>query len=164
MLKVSPSPAAAAANRVSGPAATPASVRVLAPRIPPSARTACRAAGKAKEVLSGGFVFQPFEEIINKQGESSSPQTTVRLPSTSRSMWSTINASYAYHSLFAYFDRDNVATRCNDSQLTDFIEGEFLMEQVEDIKKITEYVAQLRRVGKGHGVWHLDQKLLEDEA
>nr|GEW24324.1 ferritin-4, chloroplastic-like [Tanacetum cinerariifolium] len=28
------------------------------------------------------------------------------------------------------------------------------------IKKISEYVAQLRRIGKGHGVWHFDQMLL----
>ncbi|MBA0629847.1 hypothetical protein Godav_024343 [Gossypium davidsonii] len=46
----------------------------------------------------------------------------------------------------------NVAERNHDSQLTDFIEGEFLAEQVESIKKISEYVAQLRRVGKGHGM------------
>ncbi|KAE8661676.1 Ferritin-2 [Hibiscus syriacus] len=30
------------------------------------------------------------------------------------------------------------------------------------IKKISEYVAQLRRVGKGHGVWHFDQMLLHE--
>ncbi|XP_050264902.1 ferritin, chloroplastic-like [Quercus robur] len=33
---------------------------------------------------------------------------------------------------------------------------------VEAIKKISEYVAQLRRVGKGHGVWHFDQMLPHD--
>ncbi|XP_061347140.1 ferritin-3, chloroplastic-like [Gastrolobium bilobum] len=48
----------------------------------------------------------------------------------------------------------------NDVQLVDFIESDFLVGQVEDIKKISEYVAQLRRVGKGHGVWHFDQMLL----
>lgn len=53
-----------------------------------------------------------------------------------------------------------VATRNNDPQLADFIETEFLAEQVEAIKKMSEYVAQLRRVGKGHGVWHFDQALL----
>jgi ferritin heavy chain len=53
-----------------------------------------------------------------------------------------------------------VATQANDPQMTDFLEGEFLEEQVESIKKISEYVAQLRRVGKGHGVWHFDQALL----
>ena len=78
MLRVSPSPAAAAAaaaataNHVSRPAVTPASVRVPAPRVSPSAAAACRAAGKGKEVLSG-VVFQPFEEI---KGELSLvPQT-----------------------------------------------------------------------------------------
>eukprot|EP00257_Ricinus_communis_P025985 XP_025013399.1 ferritin-3, chloroplastic [Ricinus communis] len=40
---------------------------------------------------------------------------------------------------------------------------EFLTEQVEAIKKISEYVAQLRRVGKGHGVWDFDQMLLNEE-
>ncbi|KAK1351584.1 Ferritin [Heracleum sosnowskyi] len=58
-----------------------------------------------------------------------------------------------------------VADRCNDPQLADFIESKFLDEQVEAIKKISDYVSQLRRVGKGHGVWHFDQSLLlEGEA
>ncbi|MCD7452846.1 2Fe-2S ferredoxin [Datura stramonium] len=56
-----------------------------------------------------------------------------------------------------------VATRNNDVQLADFVENEYLQEQVEAIKKISEYVAQLRRVGKGHGVWHFDQMLLHEE-
>lgn len=54
----------------------------------------------------------------------------------------------------------SVADRCNDPQLADFIESNFLNEQVEAIKKIADYVSQLRRVGKGHGVWHFDQSLL----
>lgn len=54
-----------------------------------------------------------------------------------------------------------VADRNNDPQMADFIESEFLAEQVEAIKKISDYVSQLRRVGKGHGVWHFDQMLLE---
>ncbi|KAF5759528.1 putative ferroxidase [Helianthus annuus] len=54
-----------------------------------------------------------------------------------------------------------VADRNNDPQMADFIESEFLVEQVEAIKKISEYVSQLRRVGKGHGVWHFDQMLLD---
>ncbi|KAM7262938.1 hypothetical protein ACFE04_000621 [Oxalis oulophora] len=55
----------------------------------------------------------------------------------------------------------SVADQNNDAQMTDFIESEFLAEQVESIKKISDYVTQLRMVGKGHGVWHFDQKLLE---
>ncbi|XP_022767798.1 ferritin-3, chloroplastic [Durio zibethinus] len=56
----------------------------------------------------------------------------------------------------------NVAQQNNDAQMADFIESEFLPEQVEAIKKMSEYVAQLRMVGKGHGVWHFDQRLLHD--
>ncbi|PKU65220.1 ferritin-4, chloroplastic [Dendrobium catenatum] len=57
----------------------------------------------------------------------------------------------------------SVAARSNDPNMTEFIESHFLAEQVEAIKKISEYVAQLRRVGKGHGVWHFDQVLLHGE-
>ncbi|XP_030537300.1 ferritin-1, chloroplastic-like isoform X2 [Rhodamnia argentea] len=55
-----------------------------------------------------------------------------------------------------------VAEQNNDPQLQDFIESEFLYEQVEAIKKIADFVTQLRMVGKGHGVWHFDQKLLHE--
>jgi ferritin heavy chain len=53
------------------------------------------------------------------------------------------------------------ASDANDPQMTDFIEGEFLTEQVEAIKKVSEYVSQLRRVGKGLGVYHFDLQLQE---
>ncbi|KAG0466350.1 hypothetical protein HPP92_017930 [Vanilla planifolia] len=56
----------------------------------------------------------------------------------------------------------SVAEQNNDPQMTEFIEREFLEEQVEAIKKIAEYVSQLRRVGKGHGVWHFDRMLLHE--
>ena len=49
----------------------------------------------------------------------------------------------------------------NDPQLTDFLEGEFLAEQVSAIKQVSDYVAQLRRIGKGHAVFHFDLKLQE---
>lgn len=50
------------------------------------------------------------------------------------------------------------ASEVEDPQLTDFLEGEFLKEQVESIQKLAEWVAQLRRVGKGHGVWAWDKE------
>ncbi|KAJ6803574.1 ferritin-4, chloroplastic-like [Iris pallida] len=57
-----------------------------------------------------------------------------------------------------------IAVKNDDPQLADYVESYFLAEQVEAIKKIAEYIAQLRRVGKGHGVWHFDRSLLEEEA
>uniref|UniRef100_A0A0D9XN81 Ferritin n=1 Tax=Leersia perrieri TaxID=77586 RepID=A0A0D9XN81_9ORYZ len=248
------SPAAAAAvphtHLAAGAATNPASFRVAVPRGAVAAATVCRAAGKGNEVLSG-VLFQPFEELKGElylvpQGKDQSLARQKYVDECEAAINEQINveynASYAYHSLFAYFDRDNVAlkgfakffkessdeerehaeklmkyqnmrggkvrlqsivtpltefdhpekgdalyamelalaleklvneklhnlhsvaSRCNDPQLTDFVESEFLAEQVEAIKKISEYVAQLRRVGKGHGVWHFDQKLLEEEA
>ncbi|CAI5471163.1 unnamed protein product [Closterium sp. Yama58-4] len=52
-----------------------------------------------------------------------------------------------------------VAADAGDVQLTDFLEGNFLNEQVDAIKKVSDYVSQLRRVGKGHGVYHFDLQL-----
>jgi ferritin heavy chain len=43
--------------------------------------------------------------------------------------------------------------------MSDFIEEEFLNEQVESIKEISDHVTTLTRLGSGHGEWHLDQKL-----
>lgn len=41
-------------------------------------------------------------------------------------------------------------------------EGNFLHEQVKDIKRVAEYVSQLRRVGKGLGVFEFDKYLSDD--
>lgn len=55
-----------------------------------------------------------------------------------------------------------VAADAEDAQLADFIEGNFLHEQVKDIKRVSEYVSQLRRVGKGLGVFEFDKYLSDD--
>jgi len=43
-------------------------------------------------------------------------------------------------------------------------EGHFLQEQAEAIKTVSEYVSQLRRVGKGLGVFEFDKYLSEENA
>jgi len=53
-----------------------------------------------------------------------------------------------------------VAEAAEDAQMCDFVEG-FLGEQVDAIKETSEMVSQLRRVGKGHGVWDWDKELEE---
>eukprot|EP00951_Prasinocladus_malaysianus_P024436 scaffold210993_cov48-Prasinocladus_malaysianus.AAC.2 len=57
----------------------------------------------------------------------------------------------------------DVAAKHNDAQMCDFIEGQLLAEQVEAIKEVAEYVSQLRRVGKGLGVFQFD-KFLEEKV
>mmetsp|Transcript_42843 Transcript_42843/g.101702 ORF Transcript_42843/g.101702 Transcript_42843/m.101702 type:complete len:258 (-) Transcript_42843:237-1010(-) len=53
----------------------------------------------------------------------------------------------------------DIADKHNDAQMCDFIESELLADQVEDIKKVAGYVSQLRRAGKGLGVFQFDRFL-----
>lgn len=39
-----------------------------------------------------------------------------------------------------------------------------LLLQVKSVKQVAEFVSQLRRVGKGLGVWEFDRKLAADVA
>lgn len=39
-----------------------------------------------------------------------------------------------------------------------------LQEQAADIKILSNYVSQLRLVGKGHGVWHFDRYLYDNRG
>ena len=51
-----------------------------------------------------------------------------------------------------------VGEECNDPQFTDFIEGEYLEEQVNALNEVSKYVTQLRLIGNNkHGIWHFDQ-------
>eukprot|EP00197_Chlamydomonas_leiostraca_P003851 CAMPEP_0202865960 /NCGR_PEP_ID=MMETSP1391-20130828/6787_1 /ASSEMBLY_ACC=CAM_ASM_000867 /TAXON_ID=1034604 /ORGANISM="Chlamydomonas leiostraca, Strain SAG 11-49" /LENGTH=248 /DNA_ID=CAMNT_0049545851 /DNA_START=24 /DNA_END=770 /DNA_ORIENTATION=- len=52
-----------------------------------------------------------------------------------------------------------VADKHGDASMADFVEGELLGEQVEAVKKVAEYVSQLRRVGKGLGVYQFDKDI-----
>lgn len=45
-------------------------------------------------------------------------------------------------------------------QLCDFLEGNYLQEQVTAIKELGDYVAQLKRVGKGLGEYQFDKLTL----
>ncbi|EDV26143.1 Soma ferritin [Trichoplax sp. H2] len=60
----------------------------------------------------------------------------------------------------ALLDLHSVAERHNDSQLCDFLEGNYLQEQVTAIKEIADYVAQLKRVGQGLGEYQFDRLTL----
>jgi len=46
-------------------------------------------------------------------------------------------------------------------QLCDFLESEFIQEQVEAIKKIGEHVTNLKRVGPGLGEYMFDKETLQ---
>ena len=43
--------------------------------------------------------------------------------------------------------------------MSDFIDREFLQKQVDDIKKLGNYITQLQRCGSGHGEYDFDKDL-----
>uniref|UniRef100_K1QAG9 Ferritin n=1 Tax=Magallana gigas TaxID=29159 RepID=K1QAG9_MAGGI len=56
-------------------------------------------------------------------------------------------------------DLHKLADGHRDAQMCDFIESEFLEEQVNAIKEISDHVTQLKRVGAGLGEYEYDKQL-----
>ena len=61
----------------------------------------------------------------------------------------------------ALLDLHKIAAKHDDAQMTDYLEGEFLKEQVEAIKEISDHITNLKRVGEGLGVYMFDKETLE---
>jgi len=57
-------------------------------------------------------------------------------------------------------DLHGVASCHNDAQMTDFLEGNYLQEQVHAIKEIGDYITNLKRVGTGLGEYMFDKETL----
>ena len=54
-----------------------------------------------------------------------------------------------------------IADKHHDYQMADFIEGNYLHEQVEAIKELSGHITNLKRVGeKGHGEYHFERASL----
>ena len=58
-------------------------------------------------------------------------------------------------------DVHSIAASHNDANMCDFLETEFLQEQVDAIKEIADHVTNLQRVGEGLGVYMFDKQLSE---
>jgi len=56
-------------------------------------------------------------------------------------------------------DLHTLAGSHGDAQFSDFIEGNFLTEQVEAIKELSDYITQLKHVGPGLGEHMFDKHL-----
>lgn len=52
-----------------------------------------------------------------------------------------------------------LASTHNDANLLDFLETEYLQEQVDSMKEISDHVTNLERVGEGLGVFVFDKEL-----
>ena len=56
----------------------------------------------------------------------------------------------------------SLAEKNKDSHTSDFIDGNFLCEQVDAIKELTGHICNLHRVGKtGHGEYHFERESLD---
>jgi len=60
-------------------------------------------------------------------------------------------------------DLHQVAVKHSDNHMTDFIEGNYLSEQVESMKEIAGIITQLKRAGPGLGEYMVDKELSEDK-
>ena len=55
----------------------------------------------------------------------------------------------------------NCLVVCYD-QMADWLESEFLDEQVKSIKEISEHITNLKRVGPGFGEYMFDKETLDE--
>nr|ACJ70658.1 ferritin [Tritonia tetraquetra] len=60
----------------------------------------------------------------------------------------------------ALLNLHSVATNHNDAQFADFLETEYLEEQVNSIKEIGDHITNLKRVGTGLGEYIYDKESL----
>ncbi|KAK6965985.1 soma ferritin [Biomphalaria glabrata] len=63
----------------------------------------------------------------------------------------------------ALLDLHKLCSAHNDVQMADFLESEFLEEQVESIKQFGDYVTNLKRVGAGLGEYMFDKETLSSD-
>ena len=58
-------------------------------------------------------------------------------------------------------DLHKLASTQGDAQFSDFLESQFLDEQIESIKMFADYVTNLKRVGSGLGEYMFDKETLK---
>jgi ferritin heavy chain len=59
----------------------------------------------------------------------------------------------------ALLEMHGFASKHDDAQMTDFLEGNFLKEQVEAIKHLSDLITKMKRAGDGIGVHIIDKEL-----
>nr|ADK25061.1 ferritin [Sinohyriopsis cumingii] len=64
----------------------------------------------------------------------------------------------------ALLDLHKVADSHGDPQMMDFIEHEFLEEQVSSIKELCNHITNLKRVGPGLGEYMFDKETLDGDS
>nr|6KZY_A Chain A, Ferritin [Tegillarca granosa]6KZY_B Chain B, Ferritin [Tegillarca granosa]6KZY_C Chain C, Ferritin [Tegillarca granosa]6KZY_D Chain D, Ferritin [Tegillarca granosa]6L55_A Chain A, Ferritin [Tegillarca granosa]6L55_B Chain B, Ferritin [Tegillarca granosa]6L55_C Chain C, Ferritin [Tegillarca granosa]6L55_D Chain D, Ferritin [Tegillarca granosa]6L55_E Chain E, Ferritin [Tegillarca granosa]6L55_F Chain F, Ferritin [Tegillarca granosa]6L55_G Chain G, Ferritin [Tegillarca granosa]6 len=60
----------------------------------------------------------------------------------------------------ALLDLHKIADKHGDAQMMDFLEGEYLKEQVDAIEEISDHITNLKRVGTGLGEYMYDKETM----
>jgi len=63
----------------------------------------------------------------------------------------------------ALIELHGIAGKAGDAHMTDFLEDHYLREQVDSIKQLADYIAQLKLVGPGLGEYIFDKETLHGE-
>jgi ferritin heavy chain len=113
-----------------------------------------------------------FMEYQNKRGGrvelKEIPQPTIDLYSCANNtdMLEAFREAYKLEE-FIYsklLELHKIGSEENDPQFTDFIEGEFLEEQIQAMYELKVYIAQLERIGNdGHGLWQFNQEFDQEK-
>jgi len=101
---------------------------------------------KYQNIRGGRVVFQPIDRPAQDSWD-----TPLAAMEYALNLEKQVNQSL--------LDLHKVASNHNDPHLTNYLEGEFLEEQVESINKLAKHVANLLRVGDGLGVYMFDKDL-----
>jgi len=103
---------------------------------------------KYQNKRGGRIVLQPVSKPTND--EWTSPLSAM---SAALELEKTVNQTL--------LELHSVAGSQGDANLCDFLESEYLEEQVQAIKELSGYVTQLKRVGTGFGEYIFDKELNE---
>lgn len=106
---------------------------------------------KYQNKRGGRVVLQKIEKP-----EKDSWGSALEAMETALSMEKTVNQ--------ALLDLHKLASSHNDPHLTDYLESEFLHEQVESIRKISEHITNLKRVGPGLGEYIYDKESIDESS
>merc|ERR1711978_438795 len=101
---------------------------------------------KYQNMRGGRVVFKPIAEPNVTEWESALKAVTASLE-----LEQTVHKSLL--ELHAGADKHN------DPQMTDFLEGEYLKEQVEAEKEISDLITKMKRAGDGIGLHIIDKEL-----
>ncbi|KAJ8298691.1 hypothetical protein KUTeg_022751 [Tegillarca granosa] len=126
---------------------------------------------KYQNKRGGRIVLQNIQniqniQVIKKLGELGGRIVLQNIQKPERDEWgSGLEAMQAALTLEknvnqSLLDLHKVAESQNDVHLGDFLESEYLEEQVESIKQLSDYVTMLKRVGPGLGEYQFDKETL----